>query len=445
MLLAFLDNLLNLFLDTAIWLLFGLLLAAILKGWIPTSLVQRWLSGQGVGSVIRAALIGAPLPLCSCGVLPTAIGLRRSGASRPATVSFLVATPETGVDSISVTYALLGPVMAIIRPISAIISAIVSGLLIILFDRDDKQSSNTTEAAPEKLASCCGSKKAEVSSGGCNSEKAEVSSSCCSSKKTEASSSCCSSEKAEVSSGCCNSETTEVSSSCCSSEKTEASSSCCSSEKTEVSSSCCSSEKTEASSSCCSKQQPEAKRPGILAGLQFAIVDILDDISKWLAIGLILAAVIATLVEPSSLSQWGSGLTGMLLMLVVGLPLYICATASTPLAAALLAAGMSPGAILVFLLVGPATNIASLGILSRELGVRTVLIYLCGISTCAVLLGLATDAILNSQTFSVTTTMAHHDSEAFTALKWAAAILLLLLAVKPLRQLFWKNSRAACA
>ncbi|UTW03656.1 SO_0444 family Cu/Zn efflux transporter [Amphritea atlantica] len=385
MLMAFFENLLNLFLDTAIWLLFGLLLAAILKGWIPTALVKKWLSGPGIGSVIRAAIIGAPLPLCSCGVLPTAIGLRRSGASKPATVSFLVATPETGVDSISVTYALLGPVMAVIRPLSAIFSAITSGIMILLFDREDsdQKPSPSTRVSSEKET-------------------------------------------------CCSIKTESVVSSCCS-------------QQDEVSSNGCSSKTESTTTSACGGQNTELKQPGILSGLQFAIVDILDDISTWLAAGLILAAIIATLVEPASLSQWGSGLTGMLLMLVVGLPLYICATASTPLAAALLAAGMSPGAILVFLLVGPATNIASLGILSRELGVRAVIIYLCGISSCAVLLGLATDAVLTSQSLAVGTAMAHHDSVAFSVLKWSSAVILLLLAVKPLRRLYWKNSTAACA
>ncbi|WP_296055854.1 SO_0444 family Cu/Zn efflux transporter [uncultured Amphritea sp.] len=385
MLTAFFENLLNLFLDTAVWLLFGLLLAAILKGWIPTALIKRWLSGRGIGPVIRAAIIGAPLPLCSCGVLPTAIGLRRSGASKPATVSFLVATPETGVDSISVTYALLGPAMAIIRPLSAIFSAVTSGIMVLLFDRESAHEGSDKKHSPA----------AQISS-----EKEQVVSRCCSSNKDEVSGSSCSS-------------------------------------KTEPTAT--------TTSACGSGQNTELKQPGILAGLQFAIVDILDDISKWLAAGLVLAAIIATLVEPESLSQWGSGLTGMLLMLVVGLPLYICATASTPLAAALLAAGMSPGAILVFLLVGPATNIASLGILSRELGVRAVIIYLCGISSCAVLLGLTTDAVLTSQSLAVGTAMGYNDSVTFTVLKWISAAILLLLAVKPLRQLFWKNSTAACA
>lgn len=386
MLLGFFDNLLSLFLDTAIWLLLGLVLAAALKGWIPTSLVEKWLSGTGAGSVIRAALIGAPLPLCSCGVLPTAIGLRRSGASKPATVSFLVATPETGVDSISVTYALLGPVMAIIRPVSAIISAVVSGMMILLFDHREKNRDRSATTHPEeKVSSCCSENDKPASTCGSDIEKTAG---------------CCSKTDAEVA-------TTD--------------------------------------SGCCSENNNTPQQQGLLAGLQFAIVDILDDISTWLAIGLVLAAVVATLVEPASLSQWGSGLSAMLLMLVVGLPLYICATASTPLAAALLAAGMSPGAILVFLLVGPATNIASIGILSRELGVRAVVLYLCGISICAVLLGLATDAILTNQMISIGTAMAHHDSGSFMLIKWAAAIILFVLAVKPLRRLIWKDAVMASA
>jgi len=258
MLTAFFENLLNLFLDTAVWLLFGLLLAAILKGWIPTALIKRWLSGRGIGPVIRAAIIGAPLPLCSCGVLPTAIGLRRSGASKPATVSFLVATPETGVGSFSVTYALLGPAMAILRPLSAIFSAVTSGIMVLLFDRESAHEGSDKKHSPA----------AQISS-----EKEQVVSRCCSSNKDEVSGSSCSS-------------------------------------KTEPTAT--------TTSACGSGQNTELKQPGILAGLQFAIVDILDDISKWLAAGLVLAAIIATLVEPESLSQWGSGLTGMLLMLVVG-------------------------------------------------------------------------------------------------------------------------------
>lgn len=370
MALEFLDHLLTLLLDTAIWLLFGLILAALLKSWIPAALVERWLSGSGSGAVLRAAIIGAPLPLCSCGVLPTAIGLRRSGASKPATVAFLVATPETGIDSISVTYALLGPVMAIVRPLAALISAITSGLMVLYFD--------TVKAAPRATLPTMTATTQD-------SAQADI-------------------DTAKDSACCQHPSTTAAAAACCSSHDT-------------------------------SPATSPTKR-SLMAGLQFAVVDILDDIAKWLAIGLVLAALTATLIEPTGLAAWGSGFSAMLIMLVAGLPLYICATASTPLAAALLTAGMSPGAVLVFLLVGPATNIAAIGILSRELGPRALALYLAGISVSAVTLGLCLDTVLSNQAQVISPIDSPH-SNAFLALQWLALVILLVLSIKPLRQRIW--------
>ena len=125
-----LKNFIDLFLDSAPWLLLGLILAGLLKVFVPMVWMQKQLGGHGFKTVVKAALLGAPLPLCSCGVIPAAVGLRRSGASKAATTSFLVSTPETGVDSIAVSYVLLGPFMAIVRPIAAITSAIVALSLI---------------------------------------------------------------------------------------------------------------------------------------------------------------------------------------------------------------------------------------------------------------------------------------------------------------------------
>lgn len=122
-----LHNFIDLFIESGFWMLLGLVVAGLLKEWIPTDLLSKHLGGKRVGTTVKAAFIGAPLPLCSCGVIPAALGLRRSGASKSATTSFLVATPETGIDSVSVSYALLGPFMAIVRPIAAISSAIVAG------------------------------------------------------------------------------------------------------------------------------------------------------------------------------------------------------------------------------------------------------------------------------------------------------------------------------
>lgn len=168
--------------------------------------------------------------------------------------------------------------------------------------------------------------------------------------------------------------------------------------------------------------------------MRFALVDILDDIKYWMAFGLVLAAVIASLIEPGNLAAYGSGLSAMLLMLVVGLPLYICASASTPLAAALLLAGLSPGTVLVFLLVGPATNIASLGILLRELGKRAVILYLSGISVSAVALGLLVDGLLDEQAIQLAEGITNHQHGAdYSLIHWAAAFILLLLTIKPLR------------
>ncbi|MGB1808626.1 MAG: permease, partial [Porticoccaceae bacterium] len=125
-----LENFAALFMESAPWLILGLTVAGIMKVLIPSQLLAEHLGGSGPGATVKAALFGAPLPLCSCGVIPAALGLRRSGASKAATTSFLISTPETGVDSISISYAMLGPFMAVIRPIAAISSAITAGLLV---------------------------------------------------------------------------------------------------------------------------------------------------------------------------------------------------------------------------------------------------------------------------------------------------------------------------
>ena len=171
MLLNLLNNIWLVFLDTAFWLLIGLLAAGFIKSFIAENTMQRWVGGHGIGAILRAALFGAPLPLCSCGVLPAAIGLRRAGASKEATVSFLISTPETSVDSVAVTYALMGPVMAIFRPLAALVNAVGTGLLTTLV-ADEKVSVRMPENSPEKPlcteteeTSCCSSKKTGAGNG----------------------------------------------------------------------------------------------------------------------------------------------------------------------------------------------------------------------------------------------------------------------------------------
>ena len=276
------ENFIALFVESAPWLLLGLFVAGMMKAFVPSQLMAKHLGKPGLMSTVKAALFGAPLPLCSCGVIPAAVGLRRSGASKAATTSFLISTPETGVDSISISYAMLGPFMAIIRPIAAITSAITAGILV---GKDEvKEITHSVETATE--SSCCASKT----------------------------------------------------------------------------------------------QAPEQTLPEkIKAGLHFTFIDLIKDIALWLIIGLSFAALIKTYVPNEFLAQWGDGFMAFVVMAVIGVPMYICATASTPIAAGLLFSGVSPGATLVFMLVGPATNIATMGLVKTELGNRALLAYLSSV------------------------------------------------------------------
>jgi len=348
MLATLLNNIWLVFLDTAFWLLLGLLAAGFIKSFISQDTMLRWVGGRGIGAILRAALFGAPLPLCSCGVLPAAIGLRRAGASKEATVSFLISTPETSIDSVTVTYALMGPVMAIFRPLAALVNAVGTGLLTTLISDDDVP--DRTETSETKVGSCCPS---------------------------------------------------------------EAETSCCAEDKT-----------------------PQTENPPnkFCQALCYAGADLLDDIAKWLAVGIVLAGIMLTFIPPGWLAQWGGGLSAMLIMLVVGVPMYICAVASTPVAAGLLVAGVSPGAVLVFLLVGPATNIASFALLKRELGLKVTAMYLFGLSALSLLMGLLLEWLLQTQGWQVVAKLGEAHMLLPDVLSWGSALLLIFLAIKPLRR-----------
>ena len=287
----------DMYLDAALWLVVGIVAAGLLHVWLAQGLLGKWLGGDGPGAVVKAALLGAPLPLCSCGVLPAAVGLRKDGASKGATVSFMIATPETGPDSVAVSYALLGPVMAVVRPVTAVIGAIVSGLLTNILVRGEVDISPA-----QSPAKCC-------------------------------------------------------------------------------------------ASSCCASTPPKT-RSKLWSSLTYGFVDVLDDIALWLLIGLVAGGTMSALVEPHALAEFGSGIWAMVVMVVVGIPIYVCATASTPIAAGFIAAGVSPGAALVFLLVGPATNLATLGMVGKELGVRALVGYLSGIVLSAMAAGLLVDNVI---------------------------------------------------
>ncbi len=310
MVITFLINTLDLALAAAPWLLLGLVTAGLVKAWLPTASLARRLGSADASAVATAALVGAPLPLCSCGVLPAAFALRRAGASKPATVSFLIATPETGIDSIAVSYVLLGPVFAVVRPIAAVLSALATGFAVSRLSPGDGTASKAIE--PLDLY-------------------------------------------AQEDDGC---------GACCDAD---------------------------------SQDPAVGAATGIgrrtFAGLRYAFFDLMDDIAVWLAVGIVVAGLIMTAVPPDLLAAWAQGPLAMLLVLGVSVPMYVCATASTPIALALIYAGVSPGTALVFLLAGPASNFAGLALVGRELGWRTMAIYIGGISLSALAAGLVLDAI----------------------------------------------------
>ncbi len=306
---TFIWNFVEIFIESAPWLLLGLIIAGVMKWLVPIELLQKHMGNNKFSSIVKAAFIGAPLPLCSCGVIPAAIGLRRSGASKSATVSFLVATPETGVDSISVSYALLGPFMTILRPISAIFTAIFAGVLVKFFSIHDSEIVN-------------------------NRQKSSL----------------------------------------------------------------------EVKKPCCGKSESRAKqslKSLFYQTLNFSAGKLLSDITLWLLIGLLAAAAIKTWVSTDFLLGWGDGLPAMLVMALIGIPMYICATASTPLAAGFLAAGLSPGAILVFMLAGPATNIATMGMIRQELGNSVLASYLFALLSASISIGFLTNWLIAKFSFEV--------------------------------------------
>lgn len=323
----------NLVIESAPWLLLGYLLAGIIKQVIPSSWVEKQLSGKGFGAIVRGAFIGAPLPLCSCGVIPTALAIRKAGASKGATSSFLVATPETGVDSISFSYAMLGPIFAIARPIGALVSAIIAGSLVNVLDRNDVP----VQQATSSCGKCCGgSKKQEVAA-----------------------------------------------------------------------------------------EPPLGQR--FVDAVKYGYGRMISDTAKWLTIGLVAAAVVTAVVPQSFFLQWGDGLMAMLIMVLVGLPMYICATASTPVAASLLFAGVSPGAALVFMLTGPATNIATMGVIREQLGMRSLLAYLVGVIGTAIACGLVLNQLYAINGWPLQLSMAEHGASVPLWRQLAAMLLVALV------------------
>ncbi len=283
------------------YILLGFLIAGLMHAFVPQRTFARHLSGTGAKAVFKSALLGIPLPLCSCGVLPTAVAMRRNGASRAAATSFLISTPQTGVDSIAATWSLLGPAFALLRPLAALVTAVIGGVAVGRTEQRPAPSPSPDETVAEDA--------------------------------------------------------------------------------------------------------PEAPRRfgrKCLDALRYGCIDLVGSIGGWLVAGLIVAALITVYVPADLFSALSSRpLMAMLAVLLLAVPMYVCATGSIPIALSLVLKGLSPGTAFVLLMAGPAANFASFALISREMGRKAAIVYLGSIVLGAMAFGLAIDYLLPAEWFRV--------------------------------------------
>lgn len=326
------DSLLMMLNEMSPYILLGLFVAGLLQVFVPAGLMGRHLAGSGFKQVAKAALLGIPLPLCSCGVLPTAVALRRRGASRAASSSFLIATPQTGIDSIAATYALLGPAFAVIRPVAALTTALAGGSLVGVAERKMHEESDD--------------------------------------------------------------------------------------------------------GSCPLPESDEPVRRSFLRKLaeafRYGFSDLLRSIGVWLVVGLVIAALINVFVPVDFFASLGGHpFVAMLAVVLVAVPMYVCATGSIPIAMSLMLKGLSPGTALVLLMAGPAANFASVGIISRTMGKRCAAVYIGSIIAGSMAFGLAVDYLLPRDWFTLPLSggaCVHHGGMAWFTTA-CSGLLLLLLAI----------------
>jgi len=330
----------SIFNEMSFYLLLGFLFAGILHVLVPQQLFSKYLSKNNWVSVLYATLFGIPLPLCSCGVIPTAMALYKEGASKGSVISFLIATPQTGVDSIIATYSLLGLPFAIIRPVAAFFTSIFAGLVTNIFTSKE----NNVKVSVQK-----------------NKEKQKLS------------------------------------------------------------------------------FAQKMKRV-----FQYGYVEMMEDIGKMLLFGLIIAGLIAYFVPDNFFTIFkGNTILTMLLILVVAIPMYVCATGSIPIAIALMMKGMSPGTALVLLMAGPAANIASMMVIGKVLGKKTFIVYLITLIIGAICFGLFIDNFLPASWFDVSkfAMTAHNHNGGFYYFKVICSFILFALLVNSI--LFKKNREEA--
>ncbi len=325
------------------YILLGFLLAGLMHAFIPNSMYRKYLGGNSFRTVVNAAIIGVPLPLCSCGVIPTAMSLRREGASKGATVAFLICTPQTGVDSIIATYSLMGLPFALLRPIVAFLTAIGGGFIVNrLSGKDNCAVEQPHESTPDSHSHASfGSKLVEA--------------------------------------------------------------------------------------------------------LRYAFVDMMQDIGKWLMVGLLVAGIITVFVPQSFFALFSdSSLLSMVIILLFTIPMYLCATGSIPIAMALMMKGLSPGTALVMLMAGPAINFASMLVIGKVMGRRTMLLYIGTIVCGAILFGLGIDHLLPREWFTDSLAHFHNHEHGTSYFNIGCTILLVALLINAFVRRYLHHDHCGC-
>ncbi len=339
---TFLGNAVQVAAELAPWLLLGAGIAGILHIFLPPDFVRRHLGQGSFSNVLKAALFGVPMPLCSCGVIPAAIGLKKDGASDGAAVAFLISTPQTGVDSITVSVVFLGLPFALFKVMTAFITGLIGGMLSNLSPAAGRDMGAPAQPTPVTRRRC------------------------------------------RTLSGC------------------------------------------------------------FRSWYEFTVNDLLYSIWKWIIVGILVSAAISTFVPQDMLAgkSWATGLAGMFLMLLISMPLYVCATASVPVAASLVVAGMPLGAALVFLMAGPATNMATLGAVYSEFGKRITFIYIGVIAGGSILFGWLFDWLFGTQ-FGVASVHVHESGTMGMTALLLLVVLFVIFAIRDLRALLSKGKETA--
>ncbi len=323
------------------YLLLGFFIAGLLHAFVPSAIYSRYLAGTGLRSVVTAAAFGIPLPLCSCGVLPTAVALRRSGASRAASTSFLIATPQTGVDSIAATYSMMGLPFAILRPVAALVTSLIGGMAVGHWERKGALDDHVEEG---------------------NYEFSEL---------------------------------------------------------------------------------PKGFWNKVLETFKYGFFDMMQSIGRWLLIGLVVATLITVLLPDgffSAYARWP--LLNMFIIVAVAVPMYVCATGSIPIAAALMLKGMSPGCALVLLMAGPAANMASMFVVNNAFGRKATVVYLLSIIGGAIGFGVLVDYLPGMRDLFVNALPSHVMHHGMHGASWfntVCSIALLGMIVLALGAKYWKS------